>query len=56
MLDLKGNLLMVAGFLGGFSQMLAESLPAIEACFYIASIIAVLLGMYLKIYDRFKKQ
>ena len=50
-----GNLLMVVGMAGGFSQWLTDHEPAIQAAFYILSTVVLLAGFGFKLYDRFKK-
>ena len=55
MLKDEGTILIVLGMVGGFSQVLVDWKPIIEVCFYGVSAIAVAVGLFFKIYDRFKK-
>ena len=55
MLDSKDNVLMLIGFIGGFSQLCVEFKPIIEVSFYALSTIFLVVGFGFKMYDRFYK-
>ncbi len=54
-MDRMGNVILIIGFIGGFSQWLTDHEPSIQATFYILSMLVLIVGFGLKMYDRFKK-
>jgi hypothetical protein len=54
-MEKSSTILLILGFIGGYSQHVVDLEPLFKSLFYLFSTIAVVVGVSIKIYDRIKK-